>query len=343
MILRAVSHSEYRILKAIPFSSSFVEVAKRAGFSPSYVGYKIRKMEKLMWFRFLVDYKSIGLSSMYINAKDVPSLNRFFSTNRVPFVKRVFKAWDRTGPKIFLEVNPPLGMERRFASLLPVSVENLWIKEWEVKYVPSENLLVKHDGGSLSINWRNFLSKVNTFESGFEVKMLAPIKIDKMDLLILREKELFCFASLSEIGRKLKVPQQVVSYHFRNHLKSAWLLNYVEPKLFSFPVIYRVKTNDDEATLPLLQAFACIPGLIDAFIPHNEDRVLILIIDINPEELREMHSALHTLQNVKESELVAYIDPASITYHGLTAHLCLNGDTWSFNSLNEVLKEAFSS
>lgn len=343
MILRAVSHSEYRILKAIPFSSSFVEVAKRAGFSPSYVGYKIRKMEKLMWFRFLADYKSIGLSSMYINAKHVPSLSRFFSTNSVPFVKRVFKAWDRTGPKTLLEVNPPLGMERRFVSLLPVSVKSLWIKEWEVKYVPSENLLVRYDGSSLSINWRNFLSAVNTFETGPEIKMLAPTKVDKLDLLILREKELFCFASLSEIGRKLKVPQQVVSYHFRNHLRSAWLLNYVEPKFFSFPVVYRIEMNDNEATLPLLQAFAHVPGLIDAFIPQNEDSAIIVILDINPEELREMHSALYTLQNIKEAELVAYIDPASITYHGLTAHLCLKDDTWSFDLLNEVLKEALSS
>ena len=328
MFWRRLSASEYKVLLAIPQSLTYTEVAKRAGLSPSYANVKVKELARSVWIRFWVDYRAMGLSPTYLLARYSEEAYRRLATTQIPFIKRVVRVWAWDGSKLLIEACPPLGFERRFAYSLPLEVLEVWVKEWEAKYVPSgEGLTAFHEGG-LRVKWSELPAKIGDMRYEWEVRRAS--KVDKLDLLILREKELFSYTSLNAIAKRLKVSQQLISYHYRRHVRPLWRLNYLEPKLGGgIPLIYRLRTADVALSLSLLAAFSQVPWLIDAFALQGDEQTVIAILDTPPEELTAMHSALLRVDGVLRAEPLAFLDAASDVYHGLTAHLGLSEDGWS--------------
>ncbi|RLE85559.1 MAG: hypothetical protein DRJ96_07715 [Thermoprotei archaeon] len=340
MFWRRLSASEYKVLLAIPRSLTYTEVAKRAGLSPSYANVKVKELARSVWIRFWVDYRAMGLSPTYLLARYSEKAYKTLASVQVPFVKRVVRVWAWDGVKLLVEACPPLGLERRFAYSLPIEVLEVWVKEWEARYVPSEGGLTAFRRGELRVRWGELPARVGGMRYEWGVRRV--LKVDRLDLLILREKEMFSYTSLSAIAKRLRVSQQLVSYHYRRHVRPLWRLNYLEPKLGGgIPVIYRLRTADASLSLSLLAAFSQVPWLIDAFALQGDERTVVVILDAPPEELVAMHSALLSVDGVLRAEPLAFLDAASDVYHGLTAHLGLSGEGWSIASpggMTEIFK-----
>jgi len=338
---RKISQTDYRILLAVARSLSYSDVAKAARVSPSYASLKVRKLGASAWFRFWVDYRAMGLSPTYVLCKYSKSFLAALSRFQLPYVRGVRKVWGADGVKLLVEATPPLGLERRFAYLLPVAVEDVWVAEWEAKYVPGESRLLVHTGSSIEVKWDEMPAALKESKPALSAGMRGLRTVDALDLLILREKEKDCFLSLSKIGERVKASQQLVSYHFRKHLKPLWIANCIEPKKLEFPIIYRVEADSVKLALSLLSALSRVPSLVSALALQGSERTVIIILNVQPDEVPKIHAGLLSVEGVRRAELVAFIDPSEGVYHGLTAHLGLLDGTWSLEPLEEALEEAF--
>lgn len=338
---RRLSPSEYKVLMAVPHHLTFSEVARAARLSPSYVSARVKRLAQSLWLRFGVDYRALSLSPTYVLLRYSQLLSEYLSTVALPFVKRVARVWMRDGLKILLEATPPVGLERRFAQALPAAVEETWVEEWDVKYVPGETLLVECSGGPFEVKWELLPSSLAGDDASVGWCGYTVGKVDSLDLLILREKEAYCFASFSSISKRVKVSQQLISYHYRSHLKPVWRWNYVEVKDPEFPMVYSVEAQDRYVAAMLLGTLSKVPYLLDAFALQGDERRIVLILDIPPHELARMHASLLSTEGVRSAELVAFIDAGSMVYHGLTAHLGLRGGVWSLEALKEALEKSW--
>lgn len=339
MLWKELSRSELKILLAIPNSLSYSDVSKSTGLSLSYVSERVKRLAKVARFRYWVDYRALGLSSAYLFTKYSSKLYEIFSTQRVPFIRSVARVWDREGEKLLIEVDLPLGFERRLAQVLSPAPTLAWVKEHEAKFIPSAGSLLRFEEGILRTEWSRLPERVARGFLPAGYKMLGFLRnIDELDLLILREKERFCFISLSEIGRAHGISQQLASYHYRLHLKSLWKCNCVEHRVLQNPVLYKLETAEPLIARKILEALSEVPSLVDAFIPSGEDEIVVLLIDESLEGLTAMHKAFLRIEGIKKAELLAYVDAENFAYKGFTAHLGFSRGSWNFEKLEEFSK-----
>lgn len=338
MLWSELSESERKIVMRIAFSQSYSDVSRATGLAPSYVSARVRKLAKRARLRYWVDYRAIGLSPLYLTLKFDQRLYELLASTQLPYIRSAVKVWDKEGVKLLVEAAPPLGLERRLAQVFPSLPTDTWVKEWEAKFQPSMSPLVDFSGGALTTSWSSLPERVSELKRyGVEVKLNPRIDADKVDLMILRMKEEFCFTNLSEIGRMYGLSQQLTSYHYRLHLKKIWIGNCVEHRFLGNAVLYRVETSEPMIAHLLLKSLSEAPSIINAFIPQGEDDVVVLIVDEPLGGLFTVHRALLRVDGVKRAELLAYLDADTFVHHGLTAHLGLGRIGWMFEKIEEEL------
>jgi len=334
MLWSELSHSELRILLALPRAKSYSDVAKATGLAPSYVSGRVRRLAAEARLRFWADYRLLGLSACYLVAKFEPRAFRALTERPVPYVRSAARVWDREGAKLLIEANPPLGLEEEFAASLSLPLLELWVKRREGKFAPLDGALVELSSGRLKTKWSGLPERAAPLEHVLlHAASKPPRTADAIDLLILREREEFCFLSLSEVGRRHGLSQQAASYHYRAHLKGAWVANCIEHRGLSSAVLYRVEAEEPIVALRLLLALREAPSLVDAFVPAGRDEELLLVVDESLEGLADMHRALLSVEGVRRAELIAFFDPRAYVHHGLTAHLGLTERGWSLEGV----------
>ncbi|MEM1829616.1 MAG: hypothetical protein QXV79_03145, partial [Thermofilaceae archaeon] len=229
MLWDLLSESERKIVMSIAFSQSYSDISRATGLAPSYVSARVKKLAKRARLRYLVDYRAIGLSPLYLLLKFDQRVYELLASTQLPFIRSAVKIWDREGVKLLIEAAPPVGLERRFAQIFPSPPVNAWVKEWEAKFQPSTSSLLDFSEGALSTSWSTLPQLVSELKrTGIDVQLKPTLDVDKVDLMILRMKEEFCFTSLSEIGRSYGLSQQLASYHYRLHLRRVWIGNCIE-------------------------------------------------------------------------------------------------------------------
>lgn len=340
MLWDLLSESERKIVMSIAFSQSYSDISRATGLAPSYVSARVKKLAKRARLRYLVDYRAIGLSPLYLLLKFDQRVYELLASTQLPFIRSAVKIWDREGVKLLIEAAPPVGLERRFAQIFPSPPVNAWVKEWEAKFQPSTSSLLDFSEGALSTSWSTLPQLVSELKrTGIDVQLKPTLDVDKVDLMILRMKEEFCFTSLSEIGRSYGLSQQLASYHYRLHLRRVWIGNCIEHKHLENAVLYRVEASEPIVSHLLLKSLSEVPSIVDSFIPQGEDEVIYLIVDEPLKRLFAVHKALLRVEGVKKAELLAYIDADGFIYHGLTAHLGLGKMGWMFEELEEELSK----
>ncbi|MEM4606388.1 MAG: hypothetical protein QXN94_02115 [Thermofilaceae archaeon] len=336
MLWDALSDSERKIVMSITFSQTYSDISRATGLAPSYVSARVKKLARNARLRYLVDYRAIGLSPLYLLLKYDQRVYELLASKPLPFIRSAVKIWDREGVKLLIEAAPPVGLERRFAQIFPFSPVNVWVKEWEVKFQPSTGALLDSSEGALSTSWNALPQVVSELKrTGINVRLKPKLDVDKVDLMILRMKEEFCFTSLSEIGRSYGLSQQLASYHYRLHLRRVWIGNCIEHKRLENAVLYRVEASEPIVSLLLLKSLSEVPSIVDSFISQGEDEAIYLIVDEPLKKLSAVHKALLRVEGVKKAELLAYIDADGFIYQGLTAHLGLGRMGWTFEKLDE--------
>ena len=103
-----LTSSEYEILKAVPLSQNYTQVAEKAKFSVAYVSRKLKALREKVTFRAIFDLEAIGLKQMLILAEYDPEFAASIKEVKIPFI--LFVAHLVSGKKdyLWLHVAPPV-------------------------------------------------------------------------------------------------------------------------------------------------------------------------------------------------------------------------------------------
>jgi len=224
----AIPPKIWEILKAIPFSLTASEIAKKSGISYNSVIWFLKNHRKNYVIGSEFDYRRMGLiplivlSSLENNSIKLPPYT--FSVSEISSCKKIlmYKAFI---PEDFVndylrDIDSDIFAVIKGYELLrwfPFSKLTTYIKQSEtIEPLVSRIYEVYNEVVSQRIS--------------MEVKRA---KIDIIDLYIMLDKLRFSYTKLSETLKRLKqrvdpnITKQLVSYHFNKHVKPLWRYNYV--------------------------------------------------------------------------------------------------------------------
>lgn len=88
-------------------------------------------------------------------------------------------------------------------------------------------------------DWESWMRDVKTIEGDLPITLIEPddwpIKVDYIDLLIIKELEIDGRKTLTEISKKLSIPLETVKYHFREHVLKRGLVEGYQIEIYRSP------------------------------------------------------------------------------------------------------------
>ena len=336
---KALSPNEYKILRAIPTSLTYTEVARKSGFSLPYVTSKVRELARALNLRFRVEYRMLGLSPIYVLAHYeeyfVKTVKRL---GGIPYLRGIRRVFSGGKDLMVLDAIPPQGSEDRFVRMLPVRVITYWIKEYDARWRPDFTALTAFVDGRIRARWDDFL---NVFIRSSPVQVKREKRtVDDKDLFIIRVKETYPYVPMSEIARRLDISQQLASYHYRKHVLPLWTGNYVEAPIDpSYPQwIFRIKLTDVEIARKLVSTLSQIPYTLDAFVPRDHYSTVIAHMTLPPDEMEDFYKALVSMGELLENVEISAIVSRDVNIHfPLPLLKAYDRGRWTFKTLEEAI------
>ncbi|MBM3897778.1 MAG: hypothetical protein FJ358_04555 [Thaumarchaeota archaeon] len=181
--------------------------------------------------------------------------------------------------------------------------------------------------------------------SGTEPKPeeLAQQRIDKIDLLILKEVQSDSIASLTKIARKLEINSKTAYYHYRNHILARKLLkNYVlrwrgfgKRKYVTVPIKFWYNELTGSELMQVQKLFNSIP-LVWSDAISKDRSIYVAELAVPSEQLPDLLSFVWNGTHQFASKLnFGFSDPSFDVSYSIPYHMFDDG--WSFNA-----KEALS-
>jgi len=123
------------------------------------------------------------------------------------------------------------------------------------------------------------LSRINVVLESYMKKApkTAPVEkvtIDEIDLKILEEKQEYAFKKLREISRSIGISHQVLSYHFRRHVRSLWVGNRIGLYLDANATPFKVYIFEGRDAPALARTLVELPYFHGALV--EEEKVCII-------------------------------------------------------------------
>lgn len=141
----------------------------------------------------------------------------------------------------------PKGREGDFLGYLLHLKERGIVKSFEVNWttchegIPIQTRWFNTTKLTWIMNWEEWLNDVETIEEAMPWTLLEPddwpIRVDREDLLIIKELEKDGRKTLTEISKILEMPLETVKYHFREHVMKRDLVEGYQVQIYKYPFI----------------------------------------------------------------------------------------------------------
>jgi len=90
-----------------------------------------------------------------------------------------------------------------------------------------------------TFNWDEWMKEVETIEGELPWTLKEPddwpIRVDREDLLIIKELEIDGRRTMTDISKRLEIPLETVKYHFREHISKRNLIEGYQVEIYRFP------------------------------------------------------------------------------------------------------------
>lgn len=239
--------STFRIVEAIkqlgPRNSC--SISRITGIPDNTIRYKIHKqlVRKGITVQASIDYWKMGLTTNWVSMefsneywKTAPSILEALSKNAyLTFFARLLPQ------NIFATVirTPREGFGRYLSfleRLVEVGVLNsyrvdplLWIR-----HLSMNPRYYDFDKGAWKVDWEEVEKSAVEIQRR-EINGGGAFYVDKIDILLLKEMQIDCLRSLTEIGRKLHIRPKTLRYHFREHIEKRGLISRYVVRWFGSP------------------------------------------------------------------------------------------------------------
>jgi len=141
----------------------------------------------------------------------------------------------------------PKGKEKEFEAFLQSLQDCGIVRSIEVNWstcfegVPVRSRWFKNDEAVWVYNWDEWISEVEKIDGKLPRTLVEPddwpIKVDKEDLLIIKELEIDGRKTLTDISKKLDIPFEKVKYHFREHVSKRGLIEGYQMEIYRSPAL----------------------------------------------------------------------------------------------------------
>ena len=139
----------------------------------------------------------------------------------------------------------PKGREGEFLEYLQCLADSGVAKSAEVNWttchegIPVQTRWFDTSERTWVFDWDEWLSEVETIEGELPWTLIEPddwpIKVDREDLLIIKELEKDGRMTLTDISNTLEMPLEKVKYHFREHVMKRDLVEGYQIEIYRFP------------------------------------------------------------------------------------------------------------
>jgi len=247
---KKLDETDVKILEAISLLGprNLALVAKHLKLPRKTVSYRVNRMlsESILFFQVNPYITNMGLKKAFVFAEATPGLEDvLMKCLRVNgfwiLLYHIYGPYEGCGgvwgiPKehveeflLFLHILKEVGVAR--------SYEVIWSTCFEGIPVKSRWFSVRD--GQWVFNWEEWLKEVETIEGELPYTLVEPddwpIKVDLVDVLIIKELEKDGKASMVHISESLGIPVSTINYHFREHVLKRELIEGYQVEIYRFP------------------------------------------------------------------------------------------------------------
>jgi len=279
---------EWLVLKAACDSLTIGDIIEKTGLKPYSVTRVLNRLREKVFIGFQPNYRKMGLLPIAI-------ITRISRTNLPPFTvadRRLYGSTRKKDLELITAV-PPEKDTDLYLSLLSCEPEYVICGYEYVFWHPNNARLTLYNEAKKNLTPK--LSKIDDILDSYRrerPKKYPPRieTIDEIDLEILKEKQEYAFKKLREISRIVGISHQVLSYHFRKHVRKLWAGNRIGIYLNASAVPFRVYIFEGKDAPALAKTLVKLPYFHSAFIDEKKACVIAQPSDFVRKHLSEVIS-----------------------------------------------------
>jgi len=268
--------NEWKVLRAASESLTIGDIVRKTGLKYYTVSRIIRRLRQKIKIGFEPLYLKMGLLPIALITSKLQG-------ELPPFTRATRKLRGKKGEFVLLTAVPPQKYIEDFLTLIPDRIEYIVRGFRRLFWTPNAKLtLYVKEKGCLEPKIRELSNIIR--EQSYTINIDSrdldlPIEIDEIDLIPIWFKQTYAFLSLREISRLTRkylrrvISHQLLSYHFRKHVRKLWAGNYIGIYLDVRDYPFKVLLLEGRDAPRFAKALIELPYFYRAYI--EEDRALV--------------------------------------------------------------------
>ncbi|MCD6562885.1 MAG: hypothetical protein J7K23_03080 [Thermoproteales archaeon] len=335
-----LTKSEYEIIKAVPQSLNYTQVAEKTGFSVAYVSRKLKALKEKVTIHGVFDFDIMGLKEIKILADYDKDFVQKEGKIKIPFITGVYHIVTGKKDYLWIEAYPPKNQVDFFIEGL--QLKNYTIYEVGEKFVwmPNKALLTEYSGGYIF----GHIEKITEIISKVDVsqpRATAGRVPDEVDLWLIAKLMKYPFTKISREAERTGVRQQVASYHLIRHVKPLWLYNTVtlklDPDLIPTKLLY-FKVENPEFAVKFAASLTHTPYIIESFVVGNEKNLVIAYATIPGGLEMRLIRTLRNIDEVLEFDEIGAMEKDVMLRYTIPFGKIVGGGRWIMDGFYQAIR-----
>jgi len=335
-----LTKSEYEIIKAVPQSLNYTQVAEKTGFSVAYVSRKLKALKEKVLIHGVFDYDTMGLKEIRILADFDADFVKKEEKIKIPFITGVYHLVIGKKDYLWIEAYPPKSQVDFFIEGL--QLRNYKIYEVGEKFVwrPDKALLTEYSGGYIYGHIEKIKEIIRKVDTSQPKSKMGKVP-DEVDLWLIAKLIQYPFTKISREAEKTGVRQQVASYHLIRHVKPLWLYNTVTLRLDPDIIptkLYYFKVDNPEFAVKFAASLTHVPYVTEAFVVGNE-RNLVLAYTTIPGGLEmKLVRTLRSIEEVVEFDEIGAMEKDVRLRYTIPLGKIVGGGRWIMDGFYQAIR-----
>lgn len=335
-----LTKSEYEILRAVPTSLNYTQVAEKTGFSVAYVSRKLKALKEKAAIHGVFDLEAVGLKEIKIMADYDPKFVEKEEKINIPFITNVAHLVIGKKDYLWVEAYPPKEQVEVFIESL--GLKNLKIYNVYVRYVwrPDTAKFSYYANGYLAGDFEKIADLVGTVDTS-QPRSPTPRMPDEVDLWLMAKLMQYPFTKISREAERAGIRQQVASYHLIRHVKPLWLYNTVNLRLDPdiLPTkIFTFKVDSEEYAARLAASLVHVPYIPRTFVPEEERDTVFAFMTVPGSLEMKLLRTIRMLEFISEFGELAVIEKEPYLKYTIPFGKVVGGGRWIMDGFYQAIR-----
>ncbi len=299
-----LTKAEYNLLKHIPNTRRYTELAKATGLSVAYTSTRIKRLQReKIKIKGIFDLNAMKLSPIFIVARYSQYIYNHPREIKIPYILKMDRIFSGKKEKLIIVAATPFGAEEEFIDALNISVESYYSLSCTYRWRPDSSKLTNFKDGILLADFENMPKKLPEIETHQPSAPMSRVP-DMIDIWLIAEMMRNPYTKFSTTVSEAGVKQQVASYHLLRHVLPYYLYNAVDfrhpPKTKTVYLKIYVKANNARK---IAKALAETPACTETYVP-TDDNIVIAPATMYPAEEAALMEKIMEIDAIEDYEVL---------------------------------------